>query len=116
MSELKFRVFNSKTSCMSNVMDYETSWNDGELLPIRKMFTFMQYTGLKDKTGKEIYEGDILNHKPLNEKLYSVGKIEYSNIHAQFFIKNNHGTGTRLPETMRIEIIGNIHENPELLS
>ena len=109
MRELKFRVFNSKTSCMSNVMDYETSWNDGELLPIRKMFTFMQYTGLKDKTGKEIYEDDILKLFHPNGIRYFTGKIIF--IDGAYYVGN-----TPLIEFDEFEILGNIHENPELLS
>lgn len=70
---------------------------------------FMQYTGLKDVNGVEIYEGDILwdEHYELHGVVkFDEGKFIYSwdNIDIDLFEVH-----TTLP------IIGNIHENPELM-
>jgi uncharacterized phage protein (TIGR01671 family) len=67
---------------------------------------WMQYTGLKDKNGKEIYEGDILLHAPHWDKgrTKSVADMIYP-FHC--------GDWSVEPEDC--EIIGNIYENPELL-
>lgn len=82
--------------------------------------TLGQYTGLKDKNGKEIYEGDIIFIKGETKLLDIKGKVEYSNTFAQFIITN---TGSIVNETEPlgdyeeedIEKIGNVYDNPELL-
>ena len=68
------------------------------------------YTGLKDKNGKEIYEGDII--KPYFDKWVKATKVEY--IDGGFFpfvIKDWECT----ENASECEVIGNVFENPELL-
>ena len=78
-------------------------------------FPIMQYTGLKDKNGKEIYEGDIIkwcvwDHKVEWEKhSASYGAYALSDIIDIYSMKLD-------PHNwMDAEVIGNIYENPELL-
>ena len=65
----------------------------------------MQYTRLKDKNGKEIYEGDIINDQDL------IFEIVFQD---GCFCKKNE-VGVWILYENKFEIIGNIHEKPELL-
>lgn len=66
----------------------------------------MQFTGLKDKNGKEIYEGDIINDNGL---ICEIKFVEGC------FVKNFETGNWIILNYNKIEIIGNIYENPELL-
>lgn len=78
-----------------------------------------QYTGLKDKNGKEIYEGDIVEHKD-----YSAGAIIFggnqptcrSVIQWKNYYNGYHLAGLGNPfKGEELEVIGNIYENPDLI-
>lgn len=77
----------------------------------------MQYTGLKDKNGKEIYEGDIVDFRHGERKLYIAFNLgQWSmcgclNEPNKDYRNLNHYVNHDGP----IEVIGNIYENPELL-
>lgn len=77
--------------------------------------TVGQYTGLHDKNGKEIYEGDIV--KVFTNKKWRIGKIIYE--HSGFTIDVTNNKELKYGRTSIIEslteVIGNIHDNPELL-
>lgn len=69
----------------------------------------MQYTGLKDSAGKEIYEGDIVEVDGLQYK------IMFRGLGFWFVGSDNEGWAPYNPSVYRITVIGNIFENPELL-
>lgn len=86
-----------------------------------------QYTGLKDKNGTKIYEGDICQirtsrkHGHVADELVILGSVEFGGITIAdnslytfnaFHIK---GRSIEYELTHKLEVIGNIHENPELL-
>lgn len=85
----------------------------------------MQYTGLKDKNGKEIYEGDIVKIKDDWEeygwKAGEIGFIEYKDYFFGISLPSLNKPETRyivyadVNSGKDVEIIGNIYENPELL-
>ena len=71
--------------------------------------TVGQYTGLTDKNGKKIFEGDIIK-----DRFDDIGQIEYKPKYAAFIIQGWE-TGFAFWVKKDIEVIGNIHDNPELL-
>lgn len=75
----------------------------------------IQYTGLKDKNGKEIYEGDIVKCCRYIDS-YSVSVVTYQR--AMFRVIENAIGSTYLGQNGEdiLEIIGNIYETPELLN
>ena len=74
----------------------------------------MQYTGLKDKNGKEIYEGDVVKH---SGRLKSIIRFDEEDVGFKMFNKT---MGRMHPSkeffSKAVEIIGNIHENSEILT
>ena len=112
MKELRFRAWNGKKMIEDVIPTSETSIV--ELFEYEHQVTEVesveQFTGLKDKNGKEIFEGDILLDdigepcEPWTVK-FEDGK----------FIGEIQGVVEDLFELTDLEIIGNIHENAELL-
>ena len=103
MREIKFRAWDT----------HKKRWLDGHLFNIDlfygvihrnnvpgiiRGYEVMQYTGLKDKNGKESFESDIAK-----------------DMHGQIFVIEWNYTLLSQLEDIEFEIIGNIHENPELL-
>lgn len=130
MREIKFRAWNEVDRVMITDLNSPTLWH-GILVPDADDI-LMQYTGLKDKSGTEIYEGDIVHSEKnkFGEDRHECWSVEYDENEARFIcynqlnsnrgIKSNCLTGSAECEVtkdyiFKLEVIGNIYENPELL-
>jgi uncharacterized phage protein (TIGR01671 family) len=150
MREIKFRVWDYQKGAWAK--ESEAIESMGFVFGVKDYFNniageravrwdFMQFTGLHDKNGKEIYEGDILkckghvvtNKEQIKESSEDIWSMVdekredcYFNNEVQFFSGNNHGWRVKrgrftatlkssLIYNMSAEVIGNIHENPKLL-
>ena len=116
--EIKFRAWNIKLSKFAS----DWNWDDGEgiLTPYNDDCFLMQYTGIKDENGKEIYEGDVLKWKYVNDNGYrrresgATFSVFYNEGTAEYKTSDGDSLYTCLNDS--IEVIGNIYENPELIT
>lgn len=110
MREIKFRSWSKDKGLLYAKLskgDYV-----GDLIEVFRNGELNQFTGLQDKNGKEIYEGDIIQHD--NDALASIIYIAEGNF-SGVYIKTPYGWVQHRLDVDEFEVIGNIYENPELL-
>ena len=118
MREIRFRAWDGERLRKVNTIGWVDDGVDFVTTPRysgpAEDFILMQYTGLKDKNGVEIYEGDVLFHSLQGRrKVY----YPYSETVASYGLRNiDNGFGSTLQDSHSVwEVIGNVYENPELL-
>jgi len=110
MKKIKFRAWDKENRTIY-------AWEDIkyiDLETLQKTNILMQFTGLKDKNGKEIFEGDILAYPDRRKKIIVIVKrvnIAYCEEYGTY------ANGFRVPEDYKnMIVIENIYENPDLLN
>lgn len=130
MREIKFRAWDKErmvmydvdgllppwSECWQSKVEVDARRGDTEYFGIYNEgcdTVLMQYTGLKDKNGVEIYEGDILDFGLRYKKEYRNREVKIPEI---FYLSGEERERySRLLDFTKFEVIGNIYENPELL-
>ena len=129
MGNLKFRAWDSSYKKMTEPFNYgdtptvvSNSESGGHSLNIDENTKLMQYIGIKDKHGVEIYEGDLLLDSFIDDdgvKIISTHEVIYCEKTAQYCIDNsyykNKSSLINLVEYFdnNLEVCGNIYENPK---
>ncbi|EAE7496961.1 hypothetical protein BKL10_10445 [Listeria monocytogenes] len=138
MSDIEYRAFVKETKKMLPVTDL--CFNETEAVGVSgcgdanctlcvDWYSFddvvlIQYTGLKDKNGKKIFEGDIVAFSEDDFHVFN-SQVEYFSedgypafdikVPSTYYFDSNVFSEVSMSGLYEIEVIGNIHENPELL-
>ena len=134
MEGINFRAWDIKTESMRDVLvlDWANGLIDlsGGIIERRPHeVVLMQYTGLEDKNGVEIYEGDtvrVFDAKQINQLgrdgayvdayLDELDEVDFIVFKDGGFVLNRTGLDVSICQSIEeFTVIGNIHENPELL-
>lgn len=126
--EIKFRAWDTELKEMGEVLGmylHPNGWvdiqhgdkeTDAEWRTRLNKVHLMQFTGLKDKNGKEIYEGDIVKDWEYIDSYKVIWNREWACFELERITHANDTTQEINYAQFDLEVIGNIYENPELLS
>jgi len=123
MREIKFRGYSTSLKkwlfgFVRKMPNFEIYFIDGEISNTVRKESIGQYTGLKDKNGKEVFEGDVViawsqGQKEICEVKWGQGRVGFFLYRSPNVVWHLSGGGFDYTFEM-IEIIGNKYKNPEL--
>lgn len=115
---IKFRVWNGEQMVSPDYIDRKgTAWWKEHSIPTTSD-DIMQFSGLLDKNGKEIYEGDIIKYYQPYSKTTHTHLVKWDEKFAGFGLFENGNEWCKESDWVKIqdiEIIGNAFETPEIL-
>lgn len=120
MREIKFRAWEKDAGFEDGIDMRLWTWKEMQEIDLAGMFNnpkyeIMQFTGLKDKYGVEIYEGDVVVDRWANEYTPVFQNGIYMAYNPKHLMQSDPSTQFNIIWKDGCEIIGNIYENPELL-
>lgn len=110
---IKFRIWNEEVNKMIFKSPFKSGENYDSYYSLNDNKNIMQFTGLKDKNGVEIYEGDILNCVHCHDENVDYWKDGKAITVVEWIEKD--AFYQRPYDLNNWEVISNIYENPELL-
>ena len=127
--KLKFRIWDKKKKCflinkrddigccdiqnlnvekIKNILSIEIDWENGSFVLNNPDYIFSQYTGIKDINGTEIYVGDIVSWKEVDNFGNTV--IRYSEVFFDYGAFRIASSYFEITNYIDLEVIGNIHQ------
>lgn len=117
MRAIKFRAWYAPEKTMwdwNSMLSELSSWDK----PFESTadWKVMQFTGLKDRDGRDIWEGDVIRcYDKSGGKVYDI-EVKIPRFYQEIWSYNEYGLPSSIGDRTKVEVIGNVHQHPELIT